>query len=855
MSSALTKVSLRNVAAHKLRLALTVLAVVLGTAFIAGSLMFTAMLGKTFDSAVASAFAEDDAVVRGQEQGAPVPLELRDAIGADPDVNKVNISGRTAVVVADSDRNAYQTGAGVSEVHIYYPPEDAVGSVPEVVDGSAPKAVGEAMVNAKGAAKYRIGIGDELIVVDTQATQTMKVTGLYTNELDQGMSLTLRIPEESYLEFYAAHGTVPGFSVSAKEGVDPAQLTAHLAEKFPEYEVKEGQTLADEASEEIRNALSFVSYFLIAFGLVGLLVGTFLIANTFSMIVAQRTKEFALLRALGASKSQITRSVVVEAALVGVIGSALGVLAGAGLVAVIRVVMERQGMELPGAGWGLSVAAVVVPIVVGALVTVASAWAPARRAGRVQPVEAMRSSESSTPQPLKARTLVGVALLLIGVGLAAWGVLWEDGSTGPRAGLVGGAAVSAIIGLFLAGPALSLPIVPVLGKGIGAPFGAVGSLAATNSKRNPRRASATAFALMLGVALVTAFGMLGTTMQRSVDDILEDEVTADLVMYGPQFGAFPVPGDVPGKVEEADGVGDVITYSQAPLTINGKAAYEMGPMKVSDVMNGDPGRLTVIEMVDGTSDLSDGGVVLPEAYAKEHALKVGDVVDVDSPLGSPLSQGGPVQAEVKGIFGKSNILESFVISRATAEKLVRPDQETILMVGANSDGSVDEDTLRANVEKAVKDSIIVQVRTPDEFGGEAKQLITQMLYILYALLSLAVVIAVLGIINTLTLSVIERRQEIGMLRAVGAQRRQVRTMIILESVQIAVFGALLGVLTGLALGWAFLTVLKDQGLSNIAYPWVLLAVMLVSSLVVGVVAALWPAQRAAKTPPLDAIAE
>ena len=851
MSSALTKVSLRNVAAHKLRLALTVLAVVLGTAFIAGSLMFTAMLGKTFDSAVASAFAEDDAVVRGQEQGAPVPLELRDAIGADPDVNKVNISGRTAVVVADSDRNAYQTGAGVSEVHIYYPPEDAVGSVPEVVDGSAPKAVGEAMVNAKGAAKYRIGIGDELIVVDTQATQTMKVTGLYTNELSQGMSLTLRIPEESYLEFYAAHGTVPGFSVSAKEGVDPAQLTAHLAEKFPEYEVKEGQTLADEASEEIRNALSFVSYFLIAFGLVGLLVGTFLIANTFSMIVAQRTKEFALLRALGASKSQITRSVVVEAAIVGVIGSAIGVLAGAGLVAVIRMIMERQGMELPGAGWGVSVQAVVVPIVVGALVTVASAWAPARRAGRVQPVEAMRSSESATPQPLKVRTLVGVALLLVGVALAAWGVLWEDGSTGPRAGLVGGAAVLAIIGLFLAGPALSLPIVPVLGKGIGAPFGAVGSLAATNSKRNPRRASATAFALMLGVALVTAFGMLGTSMQRSVDDILEDEITADLVMYGPQFGAFPVPADVPGKVEAAEGVGDVITYSQAPLTVNGKAAYEMGPMKVSDVMNGDPGRLMVIEMVDGTSDLSDGGIVLPEAYAQENNLTVGDVVDV----ASPLSQDGPVQAEVKGIFGKSNFLENFVISRATAEQLVRPDQEVLLMVGANGDGSVDEETLRANVEKAVKDSIIVQVRTPEEFGGEAKQLINQMLYILYALLSLAVVIAVLGIINTLTLSVIERRQEIGMLRAVGSQRRQVRTMIILESVQIAIFGALLGVLAGLALGWAFLTVLKDQGLSNIAYPWTMIAVMLASSVVVGVLAALWPANRAAKTAPLDAIAE
>lgn len=196
-----------------------------------------------------------------------------------------------------------------------------------------------------------------------------------------------------------------------------------------------------------------------------------------------------------------------------------------------------------------------------------------------------------------------------------------------------------------------------------------------------------------------------------------------------------------------------------------------------------------------------------------------------------------------------------MVSKDTAAELLPEDALNVQMVGANGDGSVDEDTLRANLEKAVKEDIVVQVRSPEEVGGEAQQMINQMLYILYALLSLAVVIAILGIINTLTLSVIERRQEIGMLRAVGTQRRQVRIMIILESVQIAVFGAIVGIITGLALGWAFLTVLADQGLENIAYPWTMLAIMLAGSVVVGVVAALWPAQRAAKTPPLDAIAE
>lgn len=852
MAGAMTKVSVRNIGAHKLRLALTVLAVVLGTAFISGSLMFTNMLERTFDSAVSSMYDDVDVAVKPAEGKSVVLAEVRESLAADPQVARVAVDGSEPVVVADAESNAIQTGGGESRVGLYYPDDAVVGPPFDITVGNGPLMPGEALLNAAGAENYGIAVGDTIIVVDPEGRHEMTVTGLYTDELDRAASLMVKVPENAFVEFYTNGRYVPGLTLKAAEGTDPAQLKDRIAQEHSDLTVKEGSVLADDLSKQIRQGLSFVSYFLTAFGLVGLLVGTFLIANTFSMIVAQRTKEFALLRALGASKGQITRSVVVESLLIGLLGSALGVVAGAGLVALIRAVMDAKGMGLPGAGSGLSVSAVAVPIVVGALVTVLSAWAPARRAGRVQPVEAMRSSESATPQPLLARTVMGGLLLAAGAGFLAWGVMWDDGSTSRRALLIGGAAVFVIVGLFLAGPALSLPVVPVLGRIIGAPFSAVGSLAATNSKRNPRRASATAFALMLGIALVTAIGMLGSTMERSVDDVLENDVEADMILQGPQLGTFPIPNDLPERVKDVDGAGEVVSYTQARVTVNGEFSNQFGPVGATDVIAGDPGELVALTMTEGSSSLDDGGVLLPASLASEKGLAVGDTVTIAAPGWESAPE---AEATVTGLFEDSQLFTSWVLSQKTVEQIMPPESFKVLMVGVNNDGSVSEDDLRANLEAAVHDDIVVQVRSPEDLGGQAQQMINQMLYILYALLSLAVVIAVLGIINTLTLSVIERRQEIGMLRAVGTQRGQVRTMIILESVQIAVFGALLGVGAGLLLGWAFLTVLADQGLENIAYPWTMIGGMLAGSVLVGIVAALWPAQRAAKTPPLDAIAE
>ncbi|HZK31595.1 MAG TPA: FtsX-like permease family protein, partial [Corynebacterium sp.] len=427
-NSTMRKVSLRNVAAHKLRLALTVLAVVLGTAFISGAFMFTNSLSNTFDSAVNSAYADVDAVVSGAEGSPGVTAEQRAVLEGEPLVDRINVQGSTTVVVATGgteNPQPIQTGGGSSTLNIWYAPEDVVGNPTTLVEGQAPATEREVAVNAAGAETFGVSVGQELLIVDPETRYEVTVTGLYEQELDEGASLLISVPENIFLERYTDGIHVGELFLAGTESTDPQDLVDHLRAIYPELGVETGERLAEQVSELISTALDFINYFLVAFGLVALLVGTFLIANTFSMIVAQRTKEFALLRALGASRRQITNSVILEAFIVGLIGSALGVLAGMGLVALIKAFMASQGAALPGSGLGLSTSAVLVPVVLGTLVTIVSAWAPARKAGQVEPVEAMRSTEASTSQPLAGRTIFGAVLLVLAILLGVGGALWE----------------------------------------------------------------------------------------------------------------------------------------------------------------------------------------------------------------------------------------------------------------------------------------------------------------------------------------------------------------------------------------------------------------------------------------------
>lgn len=910
-AAAVGRLSFRTIAAHKVRLLLTVLAVVLGTAFIAGSLMFTAGLSRTFDSLVDGEMKNVDAVVSAspsahggvsegggsQSAGGQSPnvgdmpetvgggqtsSQSAEATGAAPEppqqsqapssrritdddirriqempgVSQVNIADQVQAVAARATGETLESAPAPTMLQPFYDGGDSVKGETHIVDGAAPTAAGEVAINATAAEAHEVKVGDRLKVVTARAQDEVTVTGIYDSEIETGGFIGLSVAADTFKEQFLQSGEPRTLYVGAAPGTTAEELVDRLAAEFP-YSVQTGEEVSEELSAEISKALSFVSYFLVAFGLVGLLVGTFIIANTFSMIVAQRMREFALLRALGVSRGQLTSSVVLEAAAVGVLGSALGVLAGMGLVKVIYAVLESTGAGLPAGGIVLTPLAVALPMIVGVLVTILSAWAPARSAGATRPVEAMRSGDASSPSSLVGRTIAGGLAFAVGVAIALAGALGDGWSTKTRAILVGTAAVLVILGTFLASPAVARRAVPAIGRVVGLLFGTVGALARKNSARNPRRTATTAFALTLGLALVGAVGMLGASMKASVAEVTETAVKADFVATGPSNNGFPVPNGAVGAVQETPGVGTVGVLGSSLVNIEGIGAFAGQPF--ANYYGGNPNDGIVVDTVEGTTDLAEEGFIADTKTAASHGWKVGE---------SYPAHLGKVSAAKKlpllGTYEPNQALGPYVLSRAGVESVQPsaqeqwPGQIMALMVTAvpgegSSDGAQSE--LQEALREATKDYIVVQVLTPAEASGEAAVMVDQMLNILYALLALAIIVAILGIVNTLALNVIERRQEIGMLRAIGTMRGQIRRMITLEAVQIAVYGAIVGVLIGLGLGWAFVTVLAGEGLEELAVPWLQLVLMLLGSALVGVVAAAWPAIKAGRTPPLEAIAD
>lgn len=843
----MARLSIRSVLAHKLRLFLTVIAVVLGTAFVSGAMMFTASLNAVFDSAVADSLAGVDAVA--SSDAGLIKTQQLDELKQDPAVAKTNLYESTDVVVAKGAADPIQTGSSTSTLRPWYPPEDTVGKARAIVSGNNPVGEGEVAIDEGSAEKYGIAVGDQLIVVDPTAQHTYTVSGLISKEDGASHGVGVFMAADAYQSIYSSEWGVKSVLVQGSEAHD-ADLVGILQANHPEVTFQAASVLSADLTKQIRTALSFVNYFLVAFGLIALLVGTFIIANTFAMLVAQRLKEFALLRALGVSRRQLTASVVVEALIVGVIGSAVGVAAGAGLVQIIQYVMSRMGMPLDNASMGLTAQSVLVPLALGTVVTVLSAWAPARKAGSVRPVEAMRSTESASGSSLVARTIIGAVGILGGIAIIALAVSAQDWSTKKAAIAVGIGAFACIVGFFLASPAFSIPVVGVLGRIIGLPFGAVGKLAATNSRRNPKRTATTAFALTLGVALVSAIGMLSATMRASVDDLVSSEVQADYVLSGPGDGSFPIPVAVPDAVRNTPGVDSMATIAYSQVTIDGQSAVTSPAPQIPSmtyVSTGDLSKEINLTDTEGSFDLNPADVFIADRdFAAANGWQIGQSYPVVGVLGEDLGQ-----ATLIGTYGPSKILGKMQLSDATVKETARDASANMVAILVNGT----DPNLRANLEQAVADYLVVQVRTAKEYAGAQVDSVTQMLNILYALLALSVIVAVIGIINTLALNVIERRQEIGMLRAVGTQRSQIRSMITIESVQIALYGALTGIVLGLGLGWAFLKVLSSQGLNTIAVPYSQLVLLLIGAGVVGIIAALWPARNAAKTPPLEAIAE
>ncbi|MEJ4113576.1 ABC transporter permease [Corynebacterium kroppenstedtii] len=850
-------ISSRNLRAHKIRLALTVLAVVLGTAFVSGSFIFTATLNRSFTQIVTTMYdGVDIAVTPGHSSDFS---HQRDTITRVPGVRAVNEMSDMNVAVAHDDGTMIDTGGANAHILPSYDAANQANTAWSLTSGHHPTHPGDVTLNSSAAKKNHISIGDHLIIATPATRTTVTVVGLYTTATDfGGWAGVGMIPNE--FRTLAGH-SISSYNVALNPGADTHQAIDAISHAVPGATVQTGADASTAMTSSISDQLTFINYFLLAFGAIGVIVGTFIIANTFSMIVAQRQREFALLRSLGASRGHITRSVLVEAAIIGVIGSVIGIAAGFGLVRLLLTGLGHAGLSMPDASIPVTWPSIVWPLIIGIVVTLLSAWTPAWRAGSTHPVETMNSTGRSAP--LRGRTLTGLAILLIGAGLAWWGGYTTSLPIRPRMILIGGGAVAIIIGTLAVSAALSLPLVGGIGRILGIPWRAIGTLAATNASRNPRRTATTAFALTLGLALVSSVGMIGASMKSTVSDLVDNELTSELVATPPGAttgSTFSLPSGVNHDIASVPGVTGIAPfYTLANATLRGD---DTNRGYLIFTPNNPHGHID-LKMRAGSEDLSRGGTIINTKYAKKHNLHIGSSIDIDT-LDNPnvdpstsVHGGAPAHAHttstVIGVMD-SKLFPTALVSQRDVEK-VSPSKYTwrSLMTAIRTDPSVNVATTQARIRDKIKRYVIVQVQTRDEFKGQQAQLINQLLSILYGLLALSVVIAILGIINTLALSVTERRREIGMLRAVGMVRAQVRRLITLESIHLSLYGALIGVGIGLYIGWMFMNAMRTQGITNIVIPWGQIIAMLGASAVVGIIAAAWPSIRASRISPLEAI--
>ncbi|WP_280417097.1 ABC transporter permease [Nocardia carnea] len=833
-------VALRNLAAHKVRLALTLLSVVLGTAFIAGSFVFTDTLQRTFDGIFANEAAGVDVRLSPEERQSPgIPQEVADDVAAMDGVRTVAPGIEGSVVLLDpAGEKAVQTGGAPSFGLAYLPPERSVAQPDPFVAGVPPTEPGQVALNTGAAETAGLAVGDrtKVLVPSHPGPIDVTVTGLYAPATDTGGFIGVQFTEAQARELFTDGAHIAYLDIAA-EGIPGDTLRDRLSMLYPDYKAQNGDQVRAEMKADISEALNFLNYFLLAFGAIALIVGTFIIYNTFSMLVAQRLRELALLRAVGAGRGQVGRSVVAEALIVGVIGSLLGLLAGIALAYGLAAVLNAFDLGLPTGTMAVLPRTVLVAFAVGLLVTVVSAYAPARRASRIPPVQAMREEFASAGDSLRGRTIAGAVLAVAGVVLV---VLGARNTGGGAAAVVGVGALGLILAVLFAAPALSRPVLAGLGWLI-RPFGPIGQMARNNAVRNPRRTAATAFALTLGLMLVTAIGMLGESAKVSISRLVDQGVEADYVLAGPPMMGVPA-GASDAVREKVPAAADVVGLRGVALKIGDDDEFGTSP-------DGPLEQVVNIEILSGTASLGDSEILLSEDEATEHGVGAGEQLVINT-LG-----GAEIPLTVSGVYADSQVLGPLIVPSAVYEKAMPVSMRTEAAVLIKAAPGTDLAAMRTDLERATEEFVIVQVQDREQFKGENAKQINNMLAILYGLLALAVVIAVLGIVNTLALSVVERRREIGMLRAVGTQRSQVRRTIYLESMLIAVFGALVGAVLGLGLGVGFLRTLRDLGLDQIAVPWDQLVYMLIGSAVVGVLAALWPAVRAARTPPLAAIAD
>ena len=840
------RIALKGILGRKARLILTSLAVILGTSFLAGTSVFSDTLNRTFDNLFSDVFKNVDAYVRstqvidgnfGQEERQRISADLVSIVEKVPGVRDASpdIQAFARIIGKDgkplgSDGQGPPTFGSVGE--------EFAGALWSTAKGNWPNGPTEVVIDEASAKAGKYVLGDTVKVVAQSGSREFTLVGIasYGDVRSPGGATFALFDVATAAEFLAKPGFIDAILISGDGSVSDAKLSKAIQDALPttgKTETLTGAEITLETQDQIGSALDFFGILLRTFSFIALGVGCFVIYNVFSISAAQRQRENALLRAIGASRKQITRAMLIEAIVVGLVGSIIGVVAGIGLSVSLTALLRALNIDLPSSGLVVSQNTVTSTIVIGLIVTVLSAILPARRAGKVPPLAAMRATALEIAEPGRKRLYAG--LLSIALGLAVIIAVVAGASNN----YLGIGILFVFIGTIVLGPIIARPVALFLGRPAARFRGVTGTMARQNSARNPKRTSRTASPVLIGVALVTAVTALAASIKGQIDDVFTAQFKGDYAIstdargFGGISPSLAVDLNKLPQVEKATGFGFLT------VKIDGKGQYitTINPETIEGLWN--------IGLINAKyADLKTSDMFVSEKVAKKKNIEIGSVLQTTFGDGStrPLTVAGIyVNNEIGDYIANSNLVDGSAIIMFD------------IGVYIQTKDSVGKAEAFAALDTAVKKYGQGELLTKQEYINKQSGQVNQLLGLIYGLLMLSVIISIVGIIITLLLSVFERQRELGLLRAVGMTRSQVRTTVRWESVITSLLGAVLGIILGIGLGWVIVFALKDQGLTSFKLPVVPTIVIMLMSFIIGLFAAIYPAWRATRVNILDAL--
>ncbi|MDQ3572988.1 MAG: ABC transporter permease [Actinomycetota bacterium] len=851
----------RNLAARKFRAISTAMAAFFGVAMVSGTLLLTDSINTSFDDLFSEINADIDVTVRPRAEVkgefGPVPSGgLRDSVlGQVETVAGVGhaegvVVDPTVTILGDDGERVGPPQGGPPHLAISITESEAFSPL-VVVEGTYPTDAGQVAIDEAAAEDEAFAIGDQVRIAGAAGARTYEVSGVVKFDLSSQLGSNfalLTLPAAQRLTDKV--GRFDEIDVSAAEGVEPPELAARIAAAVGDrYDVRTGAETATEDAGDIKDSLSFLPTALLVFGGIAVFVGGFLIFNAFSITIAQRVREFAMLRMLGASARQVLGSVLAEALCIGLLASAFGIAGGFGFVALIKVLFEAMGFSLPIAGLELTPQVVVISTLVGVLATVGSALVPAVRATRVAPLEALRESGGSTEAETgssRRRTVIAVILATLGTAAISVALFGSD-ELGSALMLLGVGLISLFIGLAMIGGRAVGPLASSLGWPIERLRGVTGRLARENAQRQPGRTATTAAALMIGVALVVFVGVFSASLKASINEIVEGQFRGDLTILSTD-GFSPIPSTIADEVAGVDGVSAVAPRAWVPVRIESLDGKEV---TINGITPDAILQVAKIDWVDGSdetlAELGAEGALVEENWGESEGVSVGDQLLITGP------NGAQIEFEVKGSVSDSAGLtaENLALPRETLRGRFgsRSDQEVMVAFDESADPVAAQERVAALLAKRFPSA---EAQNPTELKEESAKDVDQFIALIYVLLGLSVIVSVFGVVNTLALTILERTRELGMLRAIGTSRSQVRRMVRYESVINVLLGTVVGAVLGVLLASAAVEALKEEGLI-LSIPVTLPIVVLIAAALLGVLAAIGPARRASRLEVIEAL--